>query len=146
MTKTLAVTLLALSCLLAGCTSYSARVNPGVDLASRQTFFVKSNLNDSHAMDRHIASALTARGRKVEVGPLTMMPPDAQVVVEYEDKWVWDFGEHLVGVQITMREPKGDRPIASNQFTARMSMIRNPAEVVDRMVGEIIDGKGTKSK
>ena len=130
--------LLALALLIAGCTSYSARVVPGTDLADRQRFFVRSNLNDSHAVDQHIAAALTARGKTVEFGPLTMMPEDAQVVVEYEDEWVWDFGEHLVAMKIRMREPKGTKPVASTDFTARMSMIRDPAAVVARMVDELL--------
>ncbi len=138
--------LLVLACLFAGCTSYSARQTPGTDLGTRERFFVRSNLNDSHAVDRHIATALSARGRTVEYGPLTMMPADAQVVVEYEDKWVWDFGEHLVALQISLRDPKSGKPLANTFFTARMTMIRNPADVVARMVGELLDGKGRPAK
>lgn len=138
--------LVLLACLLAGCTSYSARTAPGANLADRQRFFVRSNLNDSHAVDRHIAAALTARGRTVEVGPLTMMPADTQIVVEYEDKWVWDFGEHLVAMNISMRDPKGGKPLATHYFTARMSMIRDPSAVVARMVDELLAGKSTPAK
>ncbi len=137
---------LLLACLLSGCTSYSARTTPGADLGERQRFFVRSNLNDSHAIDRHIAAALTSRGRSAEVGPLTMMPADAQVVVEYEDKWVWDFGEHLVAMNITMKEPKSGKPLGSTFFTARMSMIRDPSAVVARMVDELLKARTTPAR
>ena len=141
--KSLAVAAVVLAALLAGCTTSAPRVNPNVDLATRQKFFVRSNLNDSHAVDRHIARALSRRGLTVEIGPLTMMPPDTQVVVEYDDRWVWDFGEHLVAMQITLREPKADRPFGTNQFTARMSMIRTPEGVVERMIGELLGREPT---
>lgn len=144
--KSIAPLLVALLCLFAGCTTYSARTTPGVALTDKQRFFVRSNLNDSHAIDRHIAAALAARGRTVEVGPLTMMPADAQVVVEYEDKWVWDFGEHLVAMNISMKDPKSGKPLGHTYFSSRMTMIRDPSAVVGRMIDELLAGKSTPAK
>ena len=81
-------------------------VEKGYDLAQTQRFFIIHNPSDNHGLDHQIAAALQARGLKVEIGPLTMMPEATQAVIVYQDRWAWDFGEHLVYLQIEAREPQ----------------------------------------
>src|SRR3954470_13844759 len=95
----------SLAVALGGCATFDASVDSGRSLKKVERFFVLSNLNDNHALDQQIAAALRAHGRTAEVGPLTMMPDDAQAVVAFQDHWTWDFGEHLVFLRITVRDP-----------------------------------------
>ena len=104
-----------------------------------QRFFVLSNLNDNRALDHRIAEALKARGRTAEVGPLTMMPDDAQAVVSFQDNWAWDFGEHLVFLKITVRDPSASQPYAHVTFSARVPLHEPPAQTVDRLVGALLE-------
>lgn len=129
----------ALLFLLGGCASYDATVDRGRSLKDVQRFFIVSNLNDNRALDHQIAAALRARGRTAEVGPLTMMPDDAQAVVTFQDHWAWDFGEHLVFMKISVRDPLKSQPYASVVFSARVPL-REPATVtVKRLVESLLD-------
>lgn len=131
---------LALALTLAtGCNSVTARIEPGQSAVAYERFFVRSNLNDSHALDEHIAAALAARGHTVEFGPLTMQPTDTQVTVTYEDRWAWDFGDHLVYLNIVMREARSGRQIGYTIYRSRFKMGRNAPEIATRMVNELLD-------
>lgn len=125
--------------LLGGCASFDASVEGGRSLKNVQRFFVLSNLNDNRALDHQIAAALRARGRTAEVGPLTMMPDDAQAVVAFQDHWAWDFGEHLVFLKITVRDPSASQSYANVTFSARVPLRETAATTVDRLVGALLE-------
>jgi hypothetical protein len=125
-------------CLLGGCASFDASVEPGRSLKSVQRFFVVSNLNDNRALDHQIAGALRARGRTAEVGPLTMLPDDAQAVVTFQDHWAWDFGEHLVFMKISVRDPSASQPFASVTFSARVPLREKTPVTVNRLVESLL--------
>ena len=125
---------LCLALLLGGCASYDAHVKPGHDLATVQRFFIVTGPNDNHALDHRIAEALQARGCKAEVGPLTMMPDDTQAVIVYQDRWNWDFVEHLVYLQIDVRQPESPQAYATVSFTATVPLREAYALTVSRLV------------
>ena len=126
---------LALGVLLGGCASYDSQVDQGRSLAKIQRFFVVSNLNDNHGLDHQLAEALKARGRVAEVGPLTMMPDDTQVVVTYADRWTWDFGDHLVYLQLAARDAHAEQSFATVAFGAKVPL-REPASAT---LGRLVD-------
>jgi hypothetical protein len=134
--RLLFVTGLALA--LGGCASVDASVDSGRSLKKVQHFFVVSNLNDNHALDQQIAAALRAHDRTVEVGPLTMMPDEAQAVVAFQDHWAWDFGEHLVFLRITVRDPSASQSYAAVTFDARVPLHETPAATVKRLVDSLL--------
>ena len=131
--------LLSLAFLLGGCASFETSVDRGRSLRDVQRFFVLSNPTDNRALDQQIARAFKARGRTVEIGPLTMMPDDTQAVVAYLDHWAWDFGEHLVYLQITVRDPLTPQPYASVTFSTRVSLREQTAVTVNRLVGTLLE-------
>ena len=77
-------------------------------------------------------------GRTVVLGPLTLMPDDTQAVVAYLDHWAWDFGEHLVYLQITVRDPLTPQPYASVTFSTRVSLREQTAATVTRLVDSLL--------
>jgi hypothetical protein len=133
---TFVFTLVAL--LLGGCASYQADVAPGPTMAGLQRFFVLTNQNDNHGLDRQIAAALQARGRTVESGPRTMMPDDTQAIVTYEQRWNWDFGDHLVFLQITVRHAKNDSTLGTAQFNTKIPAGKTTAEIVGELTGRLL--------
>ncbi len=139
MNRLLALAFLGLAILLGGCASYEATVDRGRSLKGLQHFFVVSNSNDNRAVDHQIANALKARGRTAEVGPLTMMPDDAQAVVTFQDHWAWDFGEHLVYLKILVREPNKPDTYASVVFSARVPLREKPVVTVNRLVEALLE-------
>jgi hypothetical protein len=139
--RTLPVRLLflaALGLLLGGCASFDATVDSGRSLKKVQRFFVVSNHNDNRALDQQIATALKAHGLAAEVGPLTMMPEDSQAVVSYADSWAWDFGEHLVFLKISVRDPTKEQDYASVTFSATVPLREKPAVTISRLVDALL--------
>lgn len=131
----------ALALLLGGCASFDASVEGGQSLKGVQRFFVVSNLNDNRALDHQIAKALRGRGRTAEVGPLTMMPDDTQAVVTFQDHWAWDFGEHLVHLQLSAFEPGSPQPVAAATYSAKIPGRQSPPEIVEELVSRLVHGQ-----
>lgn len=133
--------LLGWALLVGGCASFDARVMPGHSLTNLQRFFIVSSPSDNHALDRRIADALQARGLRTEIGPLTMMPDDTQAVVVYQDRWGWDFGEHLSYLQVDVREPDKPQAFATVSFTATVPLREAYAVTVNRLVERLFTGE-----
>jgi hypothetical protein len=133
--------LLGLLFLLGACTSYDAQMEPGKNFTGLQKFFVVSNHNDNHGLDRLIASSLTARGFAAEIGPLTMMGDDTQAIVTYQDRWAWDFGDHLVYLQFNVRNPKNNQPFATASFGAKVPTRKSIDVIVDELVAKLMGAR-----
>ncbi|HEY0947715.1 MAG TPA: hypothetical protein VGD81_20700 [Opitutaceae bacterium] len=131
----LLVVTLALS--LAGCTSFNAHVEPGRDLQSYQRFFVQSNLDDNQGIGAMLVRALQARGREAELGPLTMLPTSAQVLVTFQDRWTWDFRNHMVALRIVVLDARSRQPIAAASFTGPTALTIDAPDVVERLVTDL---------
>jgi hypothetical protein len=140
-TRSLLGFLFILSLLLSGCASYDARIEKGHDLAHSQRFFIIHNPSDNHGLDHQIAAALQARGLKVEIGPLTMMPEETQAVIVYQDRWGWDFGEHLVYLQIDAREPQKSQAFASASLATTIPLRESSTVSVNRLIDLLFTGK-----
>jgi len=136
------ILLVFISCVwLAGCASYNTQLDHGRNLSSIKRFFVVSNLNDNHALDQQIVSVLKDRGREAASGPLTMMPDDSQVVVTFQDHWSWDFGDHLVYLQISVRDTKSEQSFASVTFSAKIPLREDASVTVTRLVDRLLNKK-----
>ena len=133
--------ILGLSALLGGCASYNLQVERGRSLKDITRFFVVSNLNDNHAIDHQIAEVLKARGREAESGPLTMMPDKTQVIVTFQDRWTWDFGDHLVYLQLNVRDTRSVQAFGSVTFSAKIPLHEDASETVARLVDQLLDKK-----
>ena len=131
--------LLVVGLLLGGCASFEASVERGRSLREVRRVFILSNPTDNRALDQQIARAFRARGRTVEVGPQTMMPDDTQAVVAFQDHWAWDFGEHLVFLKITVRDPFASPPYAGVTFSARVPVREPTSATVSRLVDTLLE-------
>lgn len=135
------VILLGLGLLLGGCASFDAQVERGHSLAKVQRYFVVSNLNDNHALDQQIAEAFKARGFEVETGPLTMMPDNNQAVITYQDRWAWDFGDHLVFLKFAVRDTRSEQSFAAVTFNASIPLRKSTSEIVGLLVDRLFDNR-----
>lgn len=132
---------LLLIALLGGCASYDSQFDRGRNVASIRRFFVVSNLNDNHALDRQIAAVIKARGFEAESGPLTMMPDDTQAILTFRDHWTWDFGDHLVYLQVSIRDRRSEQPFGSVTFSAKIPLREAAPVTVARLVNRLLDKK-----
>jgi hypothetical protein len=133
-----ALLILATGWFLGGCASYDSSVESGRSFAKVQRFFVLSNLNDNHGLDHQLVESLKAHGRTADAGPLTMMPDDTQVVVLYQDRWTWDFGDHLIYLQVAVRDTRSEQPFATVSFSAKVPTSKTPAAIVDSLVDKLL--------
>lgn len=107
---------------LTGCTSIDRTVTPGRDPSALREVFVVKNLNDNRRLAENLVTALRARGLVADSGPLTLLPPTAEAVVRFEDRWSWDFGEHMTYLRVGLHDPGEVRPYATatrTKFVAR---------------------------
>jgi hypothetical protein len=136
------LSVLLLAVLLAGgCASYDATVVHGKNLAGTTHFFVLSNLNDNHGLDHQIAAALKARGLQAEIGPRTMMPEDTQAIITYQDRWTWDFGDHLVYLTINARDALSNDAIAAVTYSVSIPRREALPDTVSGLVDRLFTGK-----
>jgi len=133
--------------LLGGCASFDADTDAlifhkqGVTKLTR--FFVLSNLNDNHALDRRIVEALQARGLTADSGPMTMMPDNTQAVISFQDRWSWDFGEHLVYLKLSACSPDSNEILAAATFSATIPLKEPVPQMVGRLVARLFDSTPT---
>ena len=117
-----ALFLLALVPLIfAGCSSYSAAVTPGTDIARYHVFFVKENLDDNRGIAARIAASLRDHGFQATSGPMTMLPPAADGVVDFQDQWSWDITTHIVYLAIHVSDAHNRAPVAMGSFSGSTS-------------------------
>ena len=121
-----------------GCASYDHHVASERGLDGVKKFFVLSNQNDNHGLDHQLAAAFKIRGNEAEVGPLTMLPDDSQVVISYEDRWEWDFGDHLAYLQIIARDRRTGNPLATVRFSAKIPKLKTTPVVVGELVDRLL--------
>jgi hypothetical protein len=135
----LAMTVAALG--LCGCASYTADVEPDAKVASYSRYWVKTNLDDNHAIDRLLVRVLMAHGFVAEAGPLTMMPRNTQAIVTYRDRWAWDFKDHMTSLEVTIQDAGSEKQIGYARFVGPASMTTSPLEVVERLVRDLQKAK-----
>ncbi|HTJ79125.1 MAG TPA: hypothetical protein VL357_09025 [Rariglobus sp.] len=136
--KAAASLLFILILLLSGCSAVSTRVDKDRHFAGVRHFFVLSNLNDNHGIDDSIVRALQARGFEAEAGPFTMMPDAAQVLITYEDRWAWDFSNHMVHLQIAAQDPQAVHPYATAVYHKNVALSTRVDDVVTQLVGNLL--------
>jgi hypothetical protein len=137
MKSALQLVVLFVACaLFAGCASTHTHVSePGRNLKEVRRFFVLRNLKDNHGIDGRIVNVLRARGYEADSGPITLLPDNAEVVILYEDRWTWDFSEHMVYLQISARDPKAAFPYATSSYLKQVAFTTE----VDAVVGQVVD-------
>lgn len=126
---------------LVGCASYQAQVDPGTNLGQYRRFWVKSNLNDNHSLDRLLVQVLRSQGYEAEYGPLTMMPREMQAIVTYRDRWTWDFKNHMTSLEIAVQDARSEAQVATASFVGPASLTLSPLDVVERLIRDLQKAK-----
>jgi hypothetical protein len=124
--------------LASGCASFDRTVERGRDPAGLREIFVAENFNDNHALARRLADALRARGLRAESGPLTMLSSSAEAVLGYQDRWAWDFGEHMIHLRLTLRDVDAVRPYATADYSHHVARTTDLDAVVPELVAKLL--------
>ncbi len=83
------------------------------DLGKFRRVWVEQRLNDNLGVGRKLAAELQALGYTAEVGHLTMMPEDTDLIVTYDAREEWDFRAYLIELNVSVRPKKNYNVIIS---------------------------------
>ncbi len=122
----LAVSLAALT----GCyTQYiNSRVLPNAVIGPDKSYYVVRHANDPRQIDLTVANEMRAMGlQRVSSGLEADMPAGTEVVVMYEDRWMWDMTNYLLMLKIQFRDASDNVLIARGQ-SVRTSLVRKSIE------------------
>lgn len=136
---------LAVFCLclpfLAACTNLHRTVTAGRDPASLKEVFVVGNLNDNHRLAELLAETLRTKGLRANFGPATLLPESAEAVLRYDDRWSWDFGEHMTYLRLDLHDPGEVRPYASATRTKYIATSTDVRSALAGLVEELFRPK-----
>ena len=122
---------------LSGCASIDRTIAPGRETAALREVFVVKNLNDNHRLAEQLVVALRARGLIAESGHLTLLPESAEAVVRYDDRWSWDFGQHMTYLRVALHDRGEVRPFASATRTKFVARSTNLEEALPPLLAEL---------
>ena len=120
----------------------TADITQGVDLSNVRSFYVVKLDADERGVDALIAKQLVAMGFRATVGAESAKPGNVDAIVTYRDKWFWDITMYMLELDITLRNPTSNFPMAvGNSF--HTSLTRKAPE---EMVKEVLTNIFNKSK
>lgn len=122
-----------------GCASTQTHVaDKDRHLRDTHRFFVERNLKDNHGVAESIVRALQGHGLEASAGPITMLPDSAQAVINYQDRWAWDFSEHMVWLKLGVRDPSAVFPYVTTTYNRQIALRTELDEVVNAVVSELL--------
>ena len=118
----------------------TATLDPGTNLSSLKTMYVKKNPDDNGGTNVLIADKLRSKGVTVSTGD-TPSSTKVDAVVTYVEKWMWDITMYMLELTVVVRDPQSDFPLASgNSYHTSLSRLQ-PKEMVNEVVDNIYKGQ-----
>lgn len=147
-TRVVSLFLWGLSLFASGCSNYAtATLSPGADLSAVKTFYVVHQPRDTHNLHHLIRDRLVKDGHTATAGPeLERSSYQANSVVTYVDRWVWDITLYLLELTVTLRDANNDFPLAvGNSYHTSLTR-KSPEEMVDEVITNIFNAAKQTSK
>jgi len=138
--KSLLVVLAACAiALISGCANRATgSIAADADMSKVRTFYVVKIPADERGVDLLIRDNLIKRGFQATAGPeAPATPVQADAVVTYADKWMWDMTMYMLELTITMKNPADNFPLATGNSYHTSLTRKSPAEMVDEVLGNI---------
>lgn len=134
----LAFLLLAVAGLFTGCvTQLQSQRAPGTDLAALHKIYVVRLDADHRGVDKLIADRLGVMGFQATSGEKAAVPADADGVVTYQDKWMWDMTMYMISLDVQVRKPVSDVAIASGHVLRTSLARKSPPEMVEEVLNDV---------
>lgn len=122
---------------MTGCSiqNLDARLVPGSDLSTQASYYIIRHEQDTRSIDVTIAKQLKNMGlHNISSGTEINKPKDTDIIVLYEDRWMWDITNYLLFLKIQFRDANSDLLLARGK-SYRTSLVRKS---VDEMVQETL--------
>lgn len=119
-----------------GCANRAtAKVDPSANLAAIKTVHVVKVPEETAGIDALIADDLRRRGYAVTSS--TEKPTNADAIVTYVDRWMWDITMYLLELTVTIRDGKTEFPLATGNSMHTSLTRKSPPEMVDEVMNNI---------
>jgi hypothetical protein len=124
---------------LSGCSlaKVDSRITPNTDLNRYETYYVVWHAKDERHIDEIIRDEMQVLGINAQSGPPDQQPVEIDVVVTYEDRWMWDMSNYLMTLTLDFHDSKSNVLLATGQ-SYRPSLERKPPDFMAREILEAI--------
>lgn len=104
----------------------------------RGNYYVEKLPQDGRGVNQMIVDCLRERGLKAATGEAGQVPEHTDIIVSYQDRWMWDMTMYMIRLNIQMKTPSGDLLASGESY--RTSAIRKPPEyMINEILNEIYD-------
>lgn len=142
----LIVTLLIVT-LFSGCaiTGSTAKLVPNSSVESKKLFYVIQLKTDKRNLSEIIATTLQQKGFNAISGKYENRPENVDVLVTYEDRWMWDISNYMIQLDMQFRDARDMYPFVAGE-TIRTSLARKTSEgmileTIETMLEKMKEGK-----
>lgn len=138
--SSLLLLLVALVGLMSGCSTVqlNSNVTPGTDLNGLKKFYVVRLDKDTRGVEKLIAQRLTTLGKEASaIEPSVAVPADADAVVTYQDRWIWDITMYMLQLDVQIRNPKTNMALATGHSLRTSLARKSPPEMVEEVFNDI---------
>ena len=138
---------LAMLALSSGCATNRATANVAsdVDIGKYKSFYVVRLPADERGTDKLIAESLQKRGFSATSGPQPEgRPAGADALVTYTVRWMWDMTMYMIELNIQLRNPVNNFPVASGNSLHTSLTRKSPPEMVDEVLNNIFNAQTKK--
>lgn len=126
---------------LTGCATKTSQVAPGADLRSIERIHVVRLPADQRGINRVIADQLGVMGCKATTGDAGSAPTDAQALLTYQDKWMWDITMYMIELNVQLREPATEVALATARSYRPSLQRKSPPEMAKEVLAELLPRK-----
>lgn len=128
---------------LTGCASdKKATIMPGANLGAIKSYYVVHYPSDNGKVNQIICDDLISRGYQATTGGALTAPTNTDALLTYQDKWMWDFTMYMLQLDMQIRNPKTDIPMATGMAMHTSLVRRSPKEMVKEVLDEIFKQAG----
>lgn len=137
--KTLIISTFLIAVLfLSGCANKATVTkDKNINLDVIKSIHVVNNDGGGNELIPVIESKLNKMGYKVTSGD--KISPEADAIITYRDKWMWDITMYMIELTVTLRDTKDNFPLAT-AYSMHASLTRkSPEEMVDETLSNIFN-------
>ena len=123
---------------LTGCANrMEATIAPGTDFESIKTVHVVKFDPDERGIEKLIEAGLNQRGLNATSGAREEAPANADAIITYIDKWMWDITMYMLELTVVFRSPDSDFPLATGNSMHTSLTRRSKEEMVEEVLTNI---------
>jgi hypothetical protein len=124
-----------------GCSNRATvTLSPGTELSQLKSYYVVHQPKDTHDLHNLIRDRIVKEGLTATAGPeLPQSSYQADSVITYVDRWIWDITLYLLELTVTLRDATNNFPLAvGNSYHTSLTR-KSPEEMVDEVMTNIFN-------